>query len=946
MDRVKALSPSQCILLAVALASAADVASLHKFTPLRPDVFDLELVFRILLSYLPESLDPIIYTTYIEEVGTRVYLQQHDQSFAQLEEYAELSQENVRAGLKKVHLLPLRHPSTSNEATKDALDVFLIHRAHRIDVETGLFSLIPQLFAPFLERSEYLQDWYIRYFLPLHRLDYEYYPQEEPKLNIDALEALHGEQGVQMLLSRTKEAAAKGVATPHTIGRDFRGVLGPWIHGGNSNKRRKLGRASRSSENILEDLPKLHFEDRSTDIENRSIIENWQQSFRWIVNESVKNFPLVVQVLDGWDGPQDIDLGGILHEKQFYRRDNNLAEDLRYQYCQAAFASIFATELDAPETLDGAHTIMVRLAELCNFEPPPDLATSIKLLPKIQRYARGPEQASATSLQLEELLQPDQLLTAPKLETFSLLQMLVYSAYQFKGLGLTISVARVSKYRFWSDETEQIKLVDDILRGLVNHSSRTTEQWSYNRDVLLWLWNWGLDEEPEGPRDGYGVLGKMDFEDLETRIFKALCTAQQFPLIRKVYFEPIPDDRPLAAKQLERLGAELIFAHYDAASNGNRNRGEIKKAGEILDLFRSAMPESLVFRRLAALLTATHALSFYSLALHRGQPFRPLDIHNTEEPISLLGTVLEQNHGSYTKLDDLLEIGRNLLLATPVLRSQQGEQDASIGEKEELELRVGERQVVGMAVDSALASNDFETAYSYVVNHLRTPVDMSSQGVEVETRGFAESNIDDFSWRAAFQAGRHRTVTASQGPQSPQVRRLEQRMELLAQALLLAPPAALPEVLAAWRRCEEELLAVIGREHADERDFDDSAARGDVRMPGGYLGAEPTFTIQPKRKEMGRGATEESPMGLFDVARGAAAAIGRTAGALNNKARDSIAAGTIGDLRASASRMGEESAADASSAEARVRKRDMVANGLVSGLGWVLGAAPVQEQQR
>jgi len=932
MDHVTALSKGQCLLLAVALASASDVASLHCFTPLRPDVFDLELVFRLLLTYLPDSLDPIIYTTYVEEVGTRLYLEQQKGGIAQLERYLDLTPDEVRARLKKTHLLRLRHPSVSAEATKDLLDLFLVHRCHRIDKETGLLSLVPQLLSPFVERSDYLKDWYIRRFLPLHRLDYEYYPQAEPKIGLEAFEHLHGADGIDTLLSRAKQEAERGIGTSDTVGRDFRGVLGPWIHGCNNSKRRKL----RSAQNPTEDVPKLHFTDQTTNVDNKPILEGWRLSFKWIVEESVKNFPLVVNIIEGWSGPQDIDLGNVLEEKQFYRRDDDLMEDLRYQYCQVAFTSIFATDLDHPETLDGAHSIMVRLAELCNFAPPPDLATSIELLPKIQRHTDGPEHASAKALQLEEFLQPIHPLTVPKLQTFALLQMLVYSAYQFRGLGFPLSVAKVAKYRFWSDETEQVKLVDDVLRLLVDHKSRSKEQWSYNRNVLLWLWNWGMEEEPQDPKDGYGVLGKIAVDDLDIRVLKALCTARQFTLIQETYFSP-EGRKPLSDRQLERLGIELTFQHYDNATNGNKTRGEVKKAVETLDFFRTALPDSLLFRRMGALLSATHALSFYSLTLQRGQPFRPLDIHNTEEPVLLLDKVLEQNQGSYTKLDDLLEIGRNLILAAPLLRPEQRAADDSIGEDDDIELQVGERQVVGMVVDSALAAGDFETAYSYVVNHLRTPVEHGE-----ENNGSATApNADDYSWRAAFQAGRHRKPTAFQTSHTTQVRRLEQRMELLSQALLLAPAAALPEVLAAWRRCEEELLALLGQEHADERDFDDSAARGDVRMPGGYLGAEPTFTVQPQRKEMGRGATEEAPMGLFDVARGAAAAIGRTAGVQLSKARENIAVGTLAE-HVSGNRVGDESG----DAEARVRKRDMVANGLVSGIGWVLGATPAQEQHR
>jgi hypothetical protein len=90
-------------------------------------------------------------------------------------------------------------------------------------------------------------------------------------------------------------------------------------------------------------------------------------------------------------------------------------------------------------------------------------------------------------------------------------------------------------------------------------------------------------------------------------------------------------------------------------------------------------------------------------------------------------------------------------------------------------------------------------------------------------------------------------------------------------------------------------------------------------------------------------------VGLFEVARGAARAISKNAfplrsaagagfekpGGQNLSSIDSSTGG--GDARASANRADGE--------VGRVRKRDMVSNmvtgGLVSGIGWVLGAQPV-----
>jgi hypothetical protein len=169
-------------------------------------------------------------------------------------------------------------------------------------------------------------------------------------------------------------------------------------------------------------------------------------------------------------------------------------------------------------------------------------------------------------------------------------------------------------------------------------------------------------------------------------------------------------------------------------------------------------------------------------------------------------------------------------------------------------------------------------------------------------------------------------------------------MELLSQALLLAPTRHLEEVLAVWQECESELTNLLADETEAEERFNDAADR---RLPGAFAEA---VVIQPRR-EVGRGAVEEAPIGLFDVARGAAAAFSKSAFPLRGSGGNRTVSGSEthgGTSRASVD-LGSDSESMHSTGDERVRRRDMVANvvtgGLASGLGWVLGATPVNERQ-
>jgi hypothetical protein len=161
-------------------------------------------------------------------------------------------------------------------------------------------------------------------------------------------------------------------------------------------------------------------------------------------------------------------------------------------------------------------------------------------------------------------------------------------------------------------------------------------------------------------------------------------------------------------------------------------------------------------------------------------------------------------------------------------------------------------------------------------------------------------------------------------------------MDLLSSALLLAPPAHLEQVLSVWLECETEMTSLLAAEADADLRFNDAANRRSG-LPGTF--DADALTLQPQRREMGRGAAEEAPMGLFDVARGAAAAFSKSAFPLGK------AGGGGGSVEARGSMDGRESRASMDLSESghdeRVRKRDLIANtasgALASGLGWVLG---------
>ncbi|GME54136.1 CaiB/BaiF family enzyme [Neofusicoccum parvum] len=601
MDNLKQLSPAHCVLLATHCAAESNVDALRTLSLARPDAFDPDTLLRILLTFLPESADPSTYSTYAQEIASRLYLQQRAKLEVDAAPVKDLSDSQAQKRVRKLDLLPLAHSSCAHDDL-DLLTLFLIHRAYRIDAETGLLALIPQLVDPFLDHSEYLRTWFISNVLPLLRLDFEYYPNDGSVTSLEKFGGLHGSQGVDVLVAKAETTKDNPPANESNIARDIKGIVGPWI-----------------------------------------------------------------DAVEYWDGPGDVDLGGYEDPSRQDGLDEEVQACLEQRYAQAAFASVYSADSNTRETIEAAHSVLVRLASIMDFIPPPDLATSVEMLPKIEGHTSILHQTSSSILQPDTLLNPNHPLTIPTVETFSLLQIFVYSAYILADLGHPISLNNLAKFQFHSDEDGQLQMVNKVLKGLVSGSKNDEEMWASARRKLIWLWNWGK-------------IGRFLLEKV---ILGAILEAGQFQLAVHLF---LPDDGHrdhLQDPDIEECVLNQVMQYYDNASNGNVTRGE-------------------------ALLAATHSLSFYSLTLQHGVPFRPVNIRISEDPVSLIAKILDQNPRSYSKLDDLINIGQHLVAARTLERIGPMIEVSSREMEEQKEL--ASRRITGMAIEAALAEDDFETA--------------------------------------------------------------------------------------------------------------------------------------------------------------------------------------------------------------------------------------------
>jgi hypothetical protein len=332
-------------------------------------------------------------------------------------------------------------------------------------------------------------------------------------------------------------------------------------------------------------------------------------------------------------------------------------------------------------------------------------------------------------------------------------------------------------------------------------------------------------------------------------------------------------------------------------------------------------------KQIEALLRATHTLSEYRVVLKKGEPFTPVILRVHTDPISIIGKVLEQNPKSYTNIQDFLEIGSNMVDAGLLAGGKPGQSKIDTGRSSDYHATT-RRRITAMCIDVALTEDDFETAYSYVVNRLASDADPTE-------------TTDEYSWKAALQAGKYRRTARTVKPThigtasgNLDIRHLEQRIECLSTALRIAPAATLQEILNVFRKCEEELNAAVKAEEAQELAWDN---QGDLQaMPGAFSSTVPAGVVRNNTTSSRH--AEEAPMSLFDLSRASMARAQRNFSALSSLQRSEHS-------RSSDAEGGLNEAAGQPRARKRDQLREAAVGTLASGVGWLIGAQPAVDRE-
>ncbi|KAH6890021.1 Sec39 domain-containing protein [Thelonectria olida] len=907
------LGSAKVVLLAVHLATQADIDSLSYLTAQHATVLRQDLILRILLTHLPETIRPDVYVPFLQSV---VANEQPSHPDRPLDTTAvdSLSDEQASRKVRKLRLLHLTGSDVTPNTETDAFTSFLFVRGYRMDEEAGMLAQVPDLLIPFLQHAPAIETWLVSTVLPLLRRNCEYYPQRPTRHSLLEFENLPDEAAVDYLLTETGSSEA-GLGL---LGRDFRGLLGPWLY--NDSRWIKEPAPGGSTEGPSE----------SPLIEEALSCPGWEHALEWLTRQASKSWRTALKTIEQWEGPEDIDL--IDNVNLWFQEPQQRYLD--QTYARAALASAYLIPDTTVDALEGAFTICNKIRSLMDEDTDSSLQSEASILSPAPQFdtKNFPGPKTATYIR-NDLLKPSNPLTALNSPATNLLMVLVLSAFLLTRAGIPCTVRRAGDLAFLEDQREQRGELTRLIRTLSAHPSKNEDgYWISARKEILWLRNWGKQDRTNSIRAVFGTLSQ---EHIEIEILKALLSNGRFSLAQSLY-EDAPE-KPLRRAEIQRTVEISALGAFDNASNPNRSRGGLKKCDDIIHAFPRTMGKDLPStKRIEALLKATHALSGYRIVLKQGEPFSPVVLRVHSDPISIIEKVLEQNKKSYTRLQEFLELGNNMVIAgLPTPHKPAKPQSTLSGQG--IDHSVIEKRIIAMCIEAALREDDFETAYSYVLSRLGT-----------SSSSMPEAYVDEWSWKAALDAGKYVRTERSLRPThlgtasgNPEIRHLEQRIECLATSLRIAPPSQLQEVLETFRRCEEQLDFAIKEEAAKEEAWD---AAGDLRnLPGAFEGPDPDKAYPSRNITASAVArqADEAPMSLFDLSRATARVASRNLTALSSL--QGIAQGTVQPQKL------EAEAQDHHRTRKRDQLREAATGTLVSGVSWLIGAnvnRPAHEDQQ
>ena len=509
---VSDLTDAHAVLLAVQLCTNGDITPLPALRAHFHRTLTLDLLLRIVLTFLPESVAPSRYTSVLQALVDGSVPTQLCEVDVDISAIKELSATDARKRVRRLRLLPIQYPGLHDSSQLDSLTHFLVHRAHRIDTESGIQPHILELLQPFISTADAIRALAISTVLPLLRFNYEYHPDKEEILSLQVVESLDSGTAVNLLLSKAQRRENGG-----NVAQDLRGLVGPWMYGHVKSKRRRLS------------LPngQQRLNGTAWSSLNCASASGWQDVNEWLLSLSLRDFPLLVEAVEGWAGPEDIDFDCYNDQTEPTVTEDHV--HLRQRYGQAALAAVYGITNTRNNVWPECCRILSRIASLFERHIHSSLNKQRTDDPRSLNIDLPPFTDTHRGLLFHNtLLDPSNPFTMPTSQSIALLDTILLSIRILNDLGRFIPPREVAELCLFADEEAQLFEFHGLLE-VMTHGTRLPRNWQLARQQLLWLRDWdgsqgSSQEKLQNPK---GLFWQIPLDHFEREILKAMLTAKR-----------------------------------------------------------------------------------------------------------------------------------------------------------------------------------------------------------------------------------------------------------------------------------------------------------------------------------------------------------------------------------------------------------------------------------
>ena len=141
---------------------------------------------------------------------------------------------------------------------------------------------------------------------------------------------------------------------------------------------------------------------------------------------------------------------------------------------------------------------------------------------------------------------------------------------------------------------------------------------------------------------------------ITSMIWTLRCDGAIAPCIRRQSASAMSKTRPSAShsNRLFHLAGRLTL---DRSSYGQ------KLTISSTNAFPETLESSWAAEELEHLINVTHMIGEYRLHFKHGEPFKPVSLRVHADPISIIARMLDMNPNSYTRINDYIHIGREMV---------------------------------------------------------------------------------------------------------------------------------------------------------------------------------------------------------------------------------------------------------------------------------------------